>query len=869
MNDLPSGSMHWEKVKSIFSDACELPSDERFDFVLSVSGDDVELRAEILSLLESHSDDDDPIERNVIDLATLLDKDTTDYADKRFGKYRIIRELGSGGMGAVFLAERDDGEFKMQVALKLIKRTIADSQTLLRFKQERQILANLHHPNIAALIDGGVGDNGEPFIVMEYVEGMPLIEHCDAAGLGLDDRLSMFLKICSAVSYAHRNLIIHRDIKPSNIIVTPEGEPKLLDFGMAKFFDPDASTTQTAFRAFTPAYASPEQIVGKQVTTATDQYSLGIVLYELLTGVKPFDVEGKTIDEIIRDARTTDAINPSDAVVSLRSAANKNFRIPRDLDTITLRSIRHEPERRYSSVDGFADDINRYLNGLPVAARPTTFGYLATRFIERNKAAAAATLLVLLAITVGAVAAIWQASIASRERDRAERRFNEVRQLSNSILFDVAPKLERLPGSIEARELLVVNALKYLDGLASETKNDRDLNSEIALAYEKVGDLQGNVNQPNLGDFTGAITSYEKSLSLFEQTGDRPDDIARVLLRLSRTRFAQNQMESAIADAERAVSILATTASIAPSDAAANVRLQEARLEMAKIYGISHRYEEAIPIFRDVLAKLPEIIETDREVGRLRLFATAYLSNSLSWNGEQAEAESENARAIQIAETLERLYRDDARVMQTVFAAYTLASSTHETIKNDVSLNFARKAFDVAKQLYEADPADSQARHNAARARSRRGVLLVLVRRVDDGIADLRQAEIELNALIAREPRNRFYLDDLGSLYTRMGDAEENRNLLIAALREYKRSAEIYQRLADEDTQNLYARRHLAQALKSVAVTEIKVGQKQEARSNLLKAIAIVEDLKQRNALGKWDVKVFDQMHGVLASINN
>ncbi|MBK6723575.1 MAG: serine/threonine protein kinase [Acidobacteria bacterium] len=213
-------------------------------------------------------------------------------------------------MGSVFLAERDDGEFSMQVALKIVRQSIADSEVISRFKQERQILASLHHPNIAVLHDGGLSDKGEPFLAMEYIEGQTLIDYCHDKALSINDRLFLFLKICSAVAYAHRNLVVHRDIKPTNILVTAEGEPKLLDFGLAKAFESDSTQTLTAYRAFTPAYASPEQILGKPVSTGSDQYSLGVVLFELLTGTKPFDFDGMAVDQMILSLQANEVRSP-------------------------------------------------------------------------------------------------------------------------------------------------------------------------------------------------------------------------------------------------------------------------------------------------------------------------------------------------------------------------------------------------------------------------------------------------------------------------------------------------------------------------------------------------------------------------------
>ena len=304
----------WLQVKTLFAEALELPPDQRSEFLGKRCDGDERLLEEVRSLLAAAEEPQNLIEDHAIDLAAKISGSTNNQTEQHFGNYRIVREIGSGGMGTVFLAERDDGEFSMQVALKIVRQSVADREIIERFKRERQILAGLNHPNIAALHDGGINEKGEPFLAMEYVDGETLIEFCDQNRLSIPERLRLFLKICAAVAYAHRNLVVHRDIKPSNILITNDGEPKLLDFGLAKAFETDSSKTQTALRAFTPAYASPEQIQGKSITTASDVYSLGVVFYELLAGTKPLNIEDKSFEEILETISKSEPAKPSDAV---------------------------------------------------------------------------------------------------------------------------------------------------------------------------------------------------------------------------------------------------------------------------------------------------------------------------------------------------------------------------------------------------------------------------------------------------------------------------------------------------------------------------------------------------------------------------
>jgi serine/threonine protein kinase len=377
----------WQKVKEIFNAALDLPAGERHSFIEENCADD-ELRVEVEALLVSADEAESFIEEPALTRVSHLVTDVSraSYIGRQIGSYKIERELGKGGMGAVFLASRADDEFHKKVAIKLIKRGFDTDEIINRFRHERQILAGLEHPFITRLIDGGSTDDGLPYLVMDYVEGLALTKYCAAQQVSLNERLDIFLKICSAVNYAHQNLIIHRDLKPSNVLVGEDGTPKLLDFGIAKLTESDASATlggtQTTFRVMTPEYASPEQVSGQTVTTRSDIYSLGVVLYELLTGTRPFRIRTNSAEEISRIITDTSPTKPSESARKGEAAkrrsgekeagkfASKISASPRlpfssselrgDLDNIILMAMRKEPERRYSSVEQFAEDIRRY-----------------------------------------------------------------------------------------------------------------------------------------------------------------------------------------------------------------------------------------------------------------------------------------------------------------------------------------------------------------------------------------------------------------------------------------------------------------------------------------------------------------------------
>jgi serine/threonine protein kinase len=423
----------WKTVKEIFLEALTKSGAAREEYMAKTCGGNAEIRGEVESLLTEHSLVENFIEEPVFHTSEIF-ANGAKQAEKHFGNYKILCEIGAGGMGAVFLAERDDGEFSQKAAIKIIRQTLADSHLVNRFKRERQILANLNHPNIAKLLDGGVSVSGEPFLAMEYIEGEAITKFAEAQNLNLEERLKLFLKICSAVSYAHRNLIVHRDLKPGNILVTKDGEPKLLDFGLAKLLDENLPGRFVAdpdgfSRAGQPAYASPEQLKGEPITTASDIYSLGVIFYELLTGERPFHFEGKSLEEIIRTAAETAPPAPS----AIPKSKTKNLKLKGDLDKIALMALRKKSERRYRSVEAFSDDIERFLKGLPVAARPNTFRYRTEKFVRRNKVGIIAAALIFITVCGGLITTVWQARVAARERDQAQQGESESR--TNQRLF--------------------------------------------------------------------------------------------------------------------------------------------------------------------------------------------------------------------------------------------------------------------------------------------------------------------------------------------------------------------------------------------------------------------------------------------------
>lgn len=399
-----------ELIEQIFSEALECEPSEQAAFLAKACHRDTKLQHEIESLLDSYSQNENFLQApafdlSVIDITKKVIEEDSLAIGKNIGSYRIERQIGCGGMGAVYLATRADGQFNKQVAIKLLRGVNETEEIVRRFHNERQILADLEHPFIARLIDGGTTENGTPYFVMEYVEGVPVDRYCDEQNLSLEERLELFRKICSAVEFAHQSSVIHRDIKPSNILVAENGEPKLLDFGIAKVLNSNQSvntndTTATAFRVMTPNYASPEQIRGEKIGRATDIYSLGVLLYKLLTGNRPYQLDGKSPYEIAQVICEAEPVPPSFLKIGQRSITTEKAKIQSsnrkllkgDLDKIVLKSLRKEPERRYASAKEFSEDIACLLKGLPVSARQDTIFYRSVRFFRRHQTAVLSSL---------------------------------------------------------------------------------------------------------------------------------------------------------------------------------------------------------------------------------------------------------------------------------------------------------------------------------------------------------------------------------------------------------------------------------------------------------------------------------------------
>ena len=491
----------WNEIEALFESALDRQCEERITW-LHGACDDSQLRAEVERLLKAH-------ERagGVLDSPAVLASEPPDVRRQRIGPYRLLREIGSGGTSVVYLAERE-APYRQCVALKLLRPCLAMSDLVRRFLAERQILATLDHPSIARLLDGGVSEDGRPYFVMELVEGEPITDYCDAHRLSVDERLVLFERVCEAVQHAHRNLVVHRDLKPSNILVTPEGEVKLLDFGIAKLLDPEAVPTavphtRTGFCPMTPEYASPEQIRGGPITTATDVYQLGVVLYELLAGRRPYAMEGQTLGEVERTICEREPPPPSGAVMQEEDIAPQQIAdtrgvsvselqrtLRRDLDTIVQKALRKEPTRRYASVEQLSADVERYRSGQPVLARPATVGYRLRKFAERHRGGVAATVLFVLLLGGYAATVTLQAQRIVEERDHARLEAMKALHVKDFLIELFGSAAESVEDTTALMDGLAGGADRVQRDLADHPEIRAEMLSALGAVYERLGQTE-------------------------------------------------------------------------------------------------------------------------------------------------------------------------------------------------------------------------------------------------------------------------------------------------------------------------------------------------------------------------------------------
>ena len=741
----------WKQIRDLFDAAVERSQEERTAFLQQACGPDQELRGEVDSLLDAHAGSSRLMAQPAAALAaaSLLSvlprtaRPEEAMEGRRLGPYKILRRIGSGGMGSVYAAARADEQFEKIVAVKIVKPGLDNATIVRRFRNERQVLASLEHPNIGRLLDGGTTSEGLPYLVMEYIEGTPLDQYCDHHRLSVAERLALFRVVCEAVHCAHQNLVVHRDLKPGNILVTAQGVPKLLDFGIAKLLRPEYSNqalgqTTPGTHPMTPKYASPEQVRGEPITTASDQYSLGVLLYLLLTGQSPYG-RAESRGDLIEAICEADPEAPSEVASRLdpspcagRSTTPRGLAglLRGDLDAILLTTLRKEPQRRYASVERLSEDIRKHLFQLPVSARNLTTAYRVHKFILRHTAAVAAAILVSLALLASTVTSAYYARTARREKVIAERRFQDVRQLARFVLLEFDDAIRS--GETSARKVLLDKGLDYLHRLSLESAGDPQIQSELMDGYLKVGDVQNNLYGPHLGERAGAKQSYRKALEIAGALADAEPanqaarrNIARASGKLGDLAALGGDRKEALDHYRRALGVFEALAGKTPAG--------EAR--------------------RDIVEITPRIGLLQYQIGDLRGALASY-SRSLALAEQWTDQDARNPEA-------RRAF---------ALASYRVGEMMARSGQTQAGLERLRRGLATFEDLLTASPTSPEARRDLSAVSLVYGDILSTAGMDKDAIESFRRA-LSLSESLAREdPRNKQYQRDVCAALGRLAD---------------------------------------------------------------------------------------------------
>lgn len=781
----------WQQVQALFEAALDQEPEARPRFLADSAGTDEELRQEAASLIAAFERSGDFFEQPA---AEHLKRHAYDplaaELPTRVGPYKLVRELGEGGMGVVYEGTRDDDQYQKQVAIKLLRMGLASDRLATRFRRERQILARLEHPHIARLLDGGVTADNLPWFAMEFVEGERCDQYCNSRRLPIEDRLRLFLDVCDAVQYAHRNLVVHRDLKPSNILVTGEGVVKLVDFGIAKpvagSTDEETEQTFPGLEALTPEYASPEQLRGSPITTSSDIYSLGVVLYRLLTGAKPYSVTQSSIHEMARVICETEPAPPSTAVTDRQawhsgeaSAERLRRKLSGELDNIVLMAMRKEPERRYATIEQFADDVRAYLEGRPVIAQKSTTLYQLRKFARRNRIAVAAAALVTLSLVGGIVATTWQAKQAERARADAEQRFDDVRELSNLLLFDVYDAISALPGATPARELIVNRSLGHLDRLSREAVNDPELKLEVARGYLRLARVQGGPSNANLGQLEQARESYLKALSISEALllRQREDQEARRIVALAHEGLGdvlawRGNEEEGVEHARLALEQWEHLAAATPDDPRSGLTVAVSRLKLGDLLGnpgfpnldqpdaALEQYQASLAILDSLQPDSSISWRVRRQVGLLHeRRGTMFLST-----GRHSSALKEFRLSLALRDSLAAEQPTDGDAIRDAGIAHEKICQVQiATGEAGAAISECSAALDVYQNLYAADPENQ----NAARTLALGYRWMYEAYRADNDPVNALKAIGKSNSLLqgilAQAPENSPFRRELGN----------------------------------------------------------------------------------------------------------
>ncbi len=823
MDEPAGGTARWIRRKSLLAQAIELAPEARRDWIQHACAGDSALRAELDALILAHEQAGTFLERPALSSSgaarAVLDAANqiagADALSSRFGAYRLLRELGRGGMGVVYLAARDDESFEKLVAIKMVPGGLVHPDVARQFHAERRILASLEHPNIAHLLDAGATEGGVPYVVMEYVEGEPIDLYCKSQRLPVRERLRLFCAVAGAVQYSHQHLVIHRDIKARNILVTRDGVPKLLDFGIAKLVQADLVEGETTHvRALTPESASPEQIRGEPVTVATDVYSLGVLLYRLLTDRSPYRGDMKTETGVANAVCHEEPIRPSDAVSTSLVAEAERRRASRnelkgDLDWIALKALQKDPARRYASVEQFAQDIQRHLSRQPIVAAPDAWTYRAGKFLARHRLGAAAAAIVLVATLTATAVSVRQARVAQREREAAQQRFEMVRKLARAVIFDFNDALEGVPGATAGRKLIIGTAIEYLNALSADEQADVGLMREVAAAYLKIGDVQGNPIVPNLNDPDGSRASYQHALDVYRRLAARAPSA---------------ETDSGMAQAHWALGV----ADWAKGHSESSLRH----------YGEMRRLNESLAKSAPAVTSYRrEIARADYQIGQVYLML-----------GDPANARANYERSIAAAESVVESDPADQVARRTVGVGYLKLGDVATLVRDhEPALGWFRRAAAVFDEMKRTSPPLPGSARLAAFAQLRIG----------EGLrySDPRSAEAAIRAVLppleatqAADRMNAQARFDVGYAYSLLGSVIAGQRRTAEAVRVLESAVDHIRRGLADNPHYTDARRDFGLALFWLGGAHLDGGQFTRAIAAFRDALRLLEapDLQPR-----------------------
>jgi tetratricopeptide (TPR) repeat protein/tRNA A-37 threonylcarbamoyl transferase component Bud32 len=874
----------WRQVEELFNKALAVPTGQRRAWLEESCAGDDDLHRTVLEMLEA--DEGPPITGSPIEGAihqaasSVLERDGIGAVPRRLGAYEILREIGSGGMSTVYLATRADDQYRKQVAVKMIHRALAKDSTLERFLQERQILANLDHPYVARLIDGGAASDGRPYLILEYVEGEPITTYCVRNKLGINDRCRLFVRVCEAIAYAHQNLIIHRDLKPGNILVSTDGIPKLLDFGIAKLMDEQDTTrdpiTRAATSLMTPEYASPEQVRGQPATTATDVYSLGAVLFEILSGERAQPVGSASPTEMVRVICEREVTKPSRV---------SKERISTDLDNIVLKAMEKDPRRRYGSVEQMADDIHRYLDNLPVKARGNSPLYVMRKFMVRHWIPAAAMIVTIAALAGGTVMARREAAEAVRQRDRAEaervraehaaneaqqqrqnaqlsaaeanqqrerasKRFEQLRTLIHRFLFEIDEAVMDLPGTSSARRLVAKTALEYLDGMSKENAGEPALRRDLAVAYERVADLQGSSTRASLGDREGALATYAKALAL-RRSGPLNSAQARRELILLYENIGMLEGRANRADAVRTFKEGMKLASGQWKDDPLVSRAYAAILYQSGHHAANS--QEALRSFSEAEKIYTRLIDQNHNEPtdtRVALALTQMqLGQHLVRGGDFAKGIPTLHRSVATLDEQVRQDEVNTRYRRNLGVAMNVLGSayldrTGGTHRNfDQALHFMNRSRQLFEKMAAEDPANRTVEMDLIRATANVGRAHSGFDKWEEATRYYSEALAKLEPLIRLNPNNRTMLDESAGYLMEIGTADFRLGNLDQADVRCRRAGEIWSDLYAKGSNNKFHHFNSALAVRRLGDIALARGNRDEARLLYQRALGVFEEL--------------------------